>query len=194
LLVHSLFDLLALLAALAAYRLVPAAPPGTPPQPWRLHRLYIPAAAFGAVAGAYLFGSANLWLSGIAGVARSIEGALAGAIVAIELLKWRIGLRGSTGLSLDAPLAAAIAVGRIGCFLVGRDDLTYGASTALWIAFRRRRAAPGRIAARPADVSFDTAAGPSHLIPCQTVGWPRSAGACPGRVRKVRAPRRYGAG
>ena len=74
-LVHSLFDLLALLAALAVYRLVPAASPGVPPEPWRLHPLYIPAAAFGAILGAYLAGSANLWLSGVAGVAHSIEGA-----------------------------------------------------------------------------------------------------------------------
>ena len=43
LLVHSLFDLLALLAALAAYRLVPAAAPGAA-EPWRPHPLYIPAA------------------------------------------------------------------------------------------------------------------------------------------------------
>jgi prolipoprotein diacylglyceryltransferase len=129
--VHSLFDLLALLAALAAYRLVPMATPDMAPEPWRLHRLYIPAAAFGAIIGAYLIGSANLWLSGIPGVARSIEGALAGAIIAVEFLKWRAGLRGSTGLRLVAPLAAAIAVGRIGCFFAGLDDMTYGTPTDL---------------------------------------------------------------
>ena len=59
------------MAALAAYRLVPAATPGMAPEPWRLHRLYIPAAAFGAIVGAYLIGSANLWLTGIPGVARN---------------------------------------------------------------------------------------------------------------------------
>jgi hypothetical protein len=125
--IHSLFDLLALLAALAAYRLVPA---GTM-EPWQRHRLYIPAAAFGAVVGAYVIGSANLLLTGIPGVARSIEGAIAGAIVAVEALKWRAGLRGSTGLRLVAPLAAAIAVGRIGCFFAGLDDMTYGTPTNL---------------------------------------------------------------
>ena len=130
-LLHSLFDLLALLAALAAYRQVPVAALGLPPEPWRLHRLYIPAAGLGAVVGAYLIGSANLWLSGIAGVARSIEGAIGGAILAIELLKWRAGLRGSTGLRLVAPLAAAVAIGRIGCFLAGLDDMTYGTPTDL---------------------------------------------------------------
>ena len=130
-LVHSLFDLLALFAALAAYRFVPVATAGVAPEPWRLHRLYLPAAAFGAVGGAYLFGSANLWLSGIPGVARSIEGAIAGGIIAVEILKRRAGLRGSTGLRLVLPLAAAIAVGRIGCFFAGLDDMTFGTPTTL---------------------------------------------------------------
>ena len=130
-LVHSLFDLLALLAALAAYRFVPVTASGLPEQPWQAHRLYLAAGCAGATVGAYLFGSVNLWLSGVHGVARSIEGAIAGAIIAIEALKWRTGIRGSTGLRLVAPLAAAIAVGRIGCFLAGLDDMTYGTPTAL---------------------------------------------------------------
>src|SRR4029077_11365805 len=62
---------------------------------------------------------------------RSIEGALAGAIVAIEILKWRTGIAGSTGISFVAPLAAAIAVGRLGCFFAGLDDMTYGTPTRL---------------------------------------------------------------
>jgi prolipoprotein diacylglyceryltransferase len=130
-LVHSLFDLLALLAALAAYRFIPVAVPGLPEQPWQAHRLYLAAGCFGATVGAYLFGSGNLWLSGVYGIARSIEGAIAGAIIGIEALKWRAGIRGSTGLRLVAPLAAAIAVGRIGCFLAGLDDMTYGTPTTL---------------------------------------------------------------
>lgn len=129
--IHSLFDLLALLTALAVHCLVPLVSPGMPPEPWRAHRLYIAAGSLGATAGAYLFGSGNLWLSGVPGVARSIEGAIAGAIVGIEALKWHAGLRGSTGLRLVAPLAAAIAVGRIGCFSAGLDDMTYGTPTAL---------------------------------------------------------------
>jgi len=129
--IHSLFDLLALLMALAVYRLVPVAASGVPAEPWQVHRLYIAAGAGGATIGAYLFGSANLWLSGIDGVARSIEGAIAGGIIGIEVLKWRAGVRGSTGLRLVAPLAAAIAVGRLGCFFAGLDDMTYGTPTAL---------------------------------------------------------------
>jgi phosphatidylglycerol---prolipoprotein diacylglyceryl transferase len=131
LLIHSLFDLLALIVALVAYRLCPVAASGLPVEPWRVHSRYIVAGAAGATIGAYLFGSLNLWLTGIAGIARSIEGAIAGGIVGIELLKHAAGIRGSTGLRFVAPLAAAIAVGRIGCYLAGLDDMTYGTPTAL---------------------------------------------------------------
>jgi prolipoprotein diacylglyceryltransferase len=130
-LIHSLFDLLALLAALVAYRFIAVNAPGVPEQPWQAHQLYLAAGCAGATIGAYLFGSGNLWLSGIYGVARSIEGAIAGAIIGIEALKWRAGIHGSTGLRLVAPLAVAIAVGRIGCFLAGLDDMTYGTPTSL---------------------------------------------------------------
>jgi phosphatidylglycerol:prolipoprotein diacylglycerol transferase len=130
-----LFDVLALVAALAVYRWLPIpTPPGSlqaTPQPWQVHPLYIASASLGATLGAYIVGSANLWLSGIPGVARSIEGALAGAIIAIEILKGVTGIRGSTGLRFVAPLAAAIAIGRIGCFLAGLDDMTYGTPTGL---------------------------------------------------------------
>ena len=71
LVIHSLFDGLALLAAFLVFRLVPATAPGMLPQPWRSHPFYIVAGSFGATVGAYLFGTANLWLSGIGGVARS---------------------------------------------------------------------------------------------------------------------------
>jgi phosphatidylglycerol---prolipoprotein diacylglyceryl transferase len=130
-LVHSLFDVLALLAGVAVFRLVPAANFGASAQPWQLHPLYIATVSFGATAGAYLAGSANLWLTGIDGVGRSIEGAIAGGVIAVEALKWRAGIRFSTGLRFVAPLAAAIAVGRIGCFLAGLDDETYGTPTKL---------------------------------------------------------------
>ena len=128
---HSIFDGLAFITALVMFRLVPAAAPGLPAQPWQIHSMYIGIASLGATVGAYLFGSANLWLTGIYGVGRSIEGALAGAIVAIELLKWRAGISGSTGVRFVAPLAAAIVVGRIGCYLAGLDDMTYGTPTTL---------------------------------------------------------------
>src|SRR5207249_2449021 len=103
----------------------------TPRQPWQAHPHYLAVASLGATAGAYLVGSANLWLTGIDGVGRSIEGALAGGIIAVEALKTLAGIRGSTGLRFVAPLAVAIAVGRIGCYLAGLDDMTYGIATGL---------------------------------------------------------------
>lgn len=123
--------MLALLTALAVFRWVPIATPTAPAQPWQSHPFYLAAASLGATVGAYLLGSANLWLTGVDGLARSIEGALAGGILAVELLKARTGVRGSTGLRFVAPLAAAIVVGRIGCFLAGLDDMTYGVATSL---------------------------------------------------------------
>ena len=47
----------------------------------------------GAGLGAVLFGTANLWLSGQPGVARSIEGAIAGGILGVELYKHARGIR-----------------------------------------------------------------------------------------------------
>jgi hypothetical protein len=64
-----LFDVLALVAALAVYRWLPIPRPhGSPqasPQPWQVHPLYIACGSLGATLGAYVAGSANLWLSGI---------------------------------------------------------------------------------------------------------------------------------
>ncbi|CCE09412.1 conserved membrane hypothetical protein [Bradyrhizobium sp. STM 3843] len=92
---------------------------------------YVAALLFGAGVGAYLFGTLNLWLSGLAGVARSVEGALAGGIVAVELYKWRHGITLRTGARFALPLALGIAVGRIGCYVAGLDDFTYGTPTTL---------------------------------------------------------------
>src|SRR4029079_19534164 len=75
--------------------------------------------------------SANLWLSGMPGIARSIEGAVAGGIVAIELYKRMAGITLRTGARFALPFAVGVAVGRIGCFLSGLDDFTYGTPTAL---------------------------------------------------------------
>jgi len=129
---HSLFDFLALLTAVLVFRYLPVpGDGGAAAQPWQRHPLYLTAASLGVTLGAYLFGTLNLWLSGIEGFGRSIEGAIAGGVISIELLKAATGMRGSTGLRFAAPLAAAIVVGRIGCFLAGIDDQTYGSATDL---------------------------------------------------------------
>jgi len=92
---------------------------------------YVLALVCGAALGGYGFGTLNLLLSSVAGVGRSILGALAGAIVAVELYKWRRGLRGSTGVVYACGFATTVAVGRIGCYLSGIEDQTYGIATTL---------------------------------------------------------------
>jgi prolipoprotein diacylglyceryltransferase len=62
---------------------------------------------------------------------KTIVGALAGGLIAVELMKHFIGLQQSTGDLYAIPLAAAIAIGRIGCFLTGLPDNTYGTPTTL---------------------------------------------------------------
>ena len=92
---------------------------------------YIAALIFGAGVGAVLFGTANAWLSHRPGMARSIEGAIAGAIIAVELYKRAAGIKARTGARFALPLAVGVAVGRIGCFFAGLEDLTHGTPTEL---------------------------------------------------------------
>jgi len=84
----------------------------------------------GAAAGGYAAGTANVWLSGDSGVARSIVGALAGGITAIELFKRARGISGSTGIIFVPAFCTSVAIGRWGCFYSGLTDHTHGAPTA----------------------------------------------------------------
>jgi phosphatidylglycerol:prolipoprotein diacylglycerol transferase len=62
---------------------------------------------------------------------KTIVGGLIGGIFAVELAKRLIGEKRSTGDLFAAPLALGIAIGRIGCFLTGLADHTYGTPTSL---------------------------------------------------------------
>lgn len=126
---HTIFDILAWLAAAAAVWWLSRQRLLFPAQSFELP--YIAALVFGAGLGAYVFGSANLWLSGQSGIARSVEGALAGGILAIELYKLTAGIALRTGARFALPLAVGIAIGRLGCYFAGLDDFTYGTPTAL---------------------------------------------------------------
>jgi prolipoprotein diacylglyceryltransferase len=130
-LLHIVFDALAWLAAgLSLFWLVRATDVRFPPAPTR-SLPYFAALVFGAGVGAVLVGTANLWLSQQTGISRSVEGGLAGAIVAVELYKRSAGISARTGARFALPLAVGVAVGRIGCFLSGIDDFTYGTPTSL---------------------------------------------------------------
>jgi prolipoprotein diacylglyceryltransferase len=129
--VHLVFDLLASAAAglltWLVYRWRLAGPVDRALGP--IGPGYALALVAGAVIGGYGLGTANLLLAGLPGVGRSIVGALLGAVLAVEAYKaWR-GIRGSTGLIFATGIAVTVAVGRIGCFLAGIDDYTYGIET-----------------------------------------------------------------
>jgi phosphatidylglycerol:prolipoprotein diacylglycerol transferase len=62
---------------------------------------------------------------------KSIVGGLLGGLVGVELVKRWIGETRSTGDLFVLPLCLGMAIGRIGCFLTGLPDHTYGVATTL---------------------------------------------------------------
>ena len=129
--IHASFDVLAWATAGAAGLWIMRSERVSFPVPPPLRFSYLAALIFGAGLGAVMFGSANLWLSGGRGLSRSIEGAVAGAIAAIELYKRIAAIELRTGARFALPFALGVAVGRIGCFLSGLDDFTHGTPTTL---------------------------------------------------------------
>jgi len=119
---------------------------------WQRRRLALPvlsdrdrslwigvAAIFGAALGAKLgywiedprnaFAGFPDWRHLLEG--KTIVGALLGGLLAVETVKRVIGARGSSGDAFVLPLIVGIAIGRIGCFLAGLADHTYGNATSL---------------------------------------------------------------
>lgn len=104
------------------------------PQAARIEALGTPYAltlVLGATLGGYGFGTLNLALSGAPGIGRSILGALVGAVAAIEIFKKARAIKGSTGVLFVPAFATSVTVGRIGCYLSGLADNTYGTPTTL---------------------------------------------------------------
>jgi phosphatidylglycerol---prolipoprotein diacylglyceryl transferase len=62
---------------------------------------------------------------------KTLVGALVGGWLAVEVVKRRLHIAEATGDLFAMPLAAGIAVGRIGCFLSGLPDGTYGTPTSM---------------------------------------------------------------
>ncbi|WP_375381868.1 prolipoprotein diacylglyceryl transferase [uncultured Sphingomonas sp.] len=130
---HALFDMLAWATSALT---------GTVLHRWRLRdaveRLsraagpgYFLALATGALIGAWAMGSFNSLRMTTPTLSHSIAGALAGAIVGVEIYKRAAGVTGSTGTPFVAPLAVGIVIGRWGCLFAGLPDGTYGVPTSL---------------------------------------------------------------
>ena len=62
---------------------------------------------------------------------KTVVGGLIGGLFAVELAKRILGVKRRTGDLFAIPLCAGIAIGRVGCFLAGLDEDTYGDATIL---------------------------------------------------------------
>jgi phosphatidylglycerol:prolipoprotein diacylglycerol transferase len=96
------------------------------------------AAGIGATAGARLLAAlcdpVRTWTAladGRIAFGKTIVGALLGGWIAVEWLKKKRGIAISTGDPLVLPLAAGIAIGRIGCFFAASIDDTAGLPSSL---------------------------------------------------------------
>lgn len=100
------------------------------------HRnLILTACIIGAVVGTKLFvwleNPLQLKLLDVAMSGKGIVGSLVGGWLGVEITKKIIGLKHSTGDITVIPLIVGIMIGRIGCFLTGLHDKTYGIETTL---------------------------------------------------------------
>jgi prolipoprotein diacylglyceryltransferase len=139
---HPVFETLAYAVGYATFRLMRSCRGDVlaEHQRWTV----IAAAALGALAGARLLGLAEQWPTVLAAwragnilallVApggKTIVGGLLGGWCAVEVVKFATGIRTRTGDLFAVPLCVGIAVGRIGCFVAGLADDTYGKPTTL---------------------------------------------------------------
>jgi prolipoprotein diacylglyceryltransferase len=110
------------------------------PQRWSV----LAAAAVGALLGSRLLGLAEQWPTVTAAWnsghilalllspgGKTIVGGLLGGWIGVEVMKKLSGIRRRTGDLFALPLCVGIAVGRVGCFIAGIADDTYGKPTSL---------------------------------------------------------------
>jgi prolipoprotein diacylglyceryltransferase len=110
------------------------------PERWNV----LAGAAVGALVGSRLLGLAEQWPTMLAAWragrlfelllspgGKTIVGGLLGAWIGVELVKALSGIRTRTGDHFALPLCVGIAVGRVGCFVAGLADDTYGNETNL---------------------------------------------------------------
>lgn len=130
---HTAFDLLAILMAILfntyfrkQFQLTrPASLP-------EIHQYTYPLILIiGMVVGSVLFGTLNIQLSNMEGFGKSLLGGIAGAVLFAEIFKKISGIKGSTGFYYIPGLCVLIIIGRIGCYLAGLPDYTYGIATDL---------------------------------------------------------------
>lgn len=137
---HPLFEALGYLAAYALYEHQRSQhqPIGAHPRLDEQRWLILAAAAVGALIGSRILGLLEQaprlhlsWQTLLAPGGKTIVGALLGGWLAVEVVKRLAHIRSRTGDAFAVPLCVGIAVGRVGCFLAGLPDDTYGIPTRL---------------------------------------------------------------
>jgi len=100
--------------------------------------LIIAATALGALAGSRVLGLLEQaprigwhWGALLQPGGKTIVGGLLGGWLAVEIAKLVLGIRSRTGDLFAVPLCVGIALGRVGCFVAGLADDTYGTATTL---------------------------------------------------------------
>lgn len=131
--IHFLIDLLAIVAGVWANYFFRCTYNLKQPEsmPDKHQYSYLLVLILGMVIGSIFFGSLNTYLAGVSGFAKSLLGGIAGAVLFAEIFKKWAGVKGSTGLYFIPGLCVLIVIGRIGCFVAGLPDYTYGVETAL---------------------------------------------------------------
>lgn len=133
---HPLFESLGIAGGFATYRAMRARQhdPINDEHRWSV----IAAAALGALAGSRILGvleqvpHAGLhWAMWFTSGGKTIVGGLLGGWLAVELVKLLSGIRKRTGDLFAVPICLGVAIGRVGCFLAGLPDDTYGTPTRL---------------------------------------------------------------
>jgi phosphatidylglycerol:prolipoprotein diacylglycerol transferase len=139
---HPVFETLAYAAGYAVFRRVRAQQGDViaEPQRWTV----LAAAAVGALVGSRLLGLAEQWPTVlqawharhllalvISPGGKTIVGGLLGGWLGVEIVKRASGIQRRTGDLFALPLCVGIALGRVGCFLAGLADDTYGKPTSL---------------------------------------------------------------
>jgi len=139
---HPVFETLAYAVAYAVFRWQRARQGDVvaEPQRWTV----LAAAAVGALVGSRLLGLAEQWPTVRAAWrggnllalmfspgGKTIVGGLLGGWLGVEIVKRFSGIHRRTGDLFALPLCVGIAIGRIGCFVAGLADDTYGKPTNL---------------------------------------------------------------
>lgn len=134
---HFVFEILAYISSYYCYKWLRSR--YGDPIPLENRWTIIVAAAIGALAGSHLLATLDqsqtlqmFWAAATsANSGKTIVGGLLGAWFVVEISKRASGISVRTGDLFAVPLCVGIAIGRIGCFLAGLEDNTYGNPTRL---------------------------------------------------------------